>query len=433
MSPDHPTSAWLDPRVAGLPPSATLSINELSARLAREGRTIYRLGLGQSPFPVPEPVQEALRRHAGANDYLPVRGLPALREAVADHVHRHTGLRYGPDRIQVGPGTKELIFHVQLALEAEVVLPSPSWVSYAPQAALAGRPVSWVPTTRADRWTLDPDALERHLATRPGRRCLLVLNHPNNPNGLSIPAERLEALAGVARRHGLLVVSDEIYGLVDHEGTHVSMARYYPEGTLVSTGLSKWCGAGGWRLGALLLPEAAGWLADALAVLAGETFSAVSAPTQHAAVTAFRGGPAIDAYLRDARRIVRALGRRCATMLEAAGLDVDPPEGGFYVFPSAEPLRADLGARGVASGASLCDRLLAETGVAALPGSAFGRPAEELTFRLAYVDFDGAAALAACAGHVAVDDRFLETWCGRVLEAVELVTAWIGTPAAARR
>ena len=127
----------LNPQLAGMPKSATLAINERSPELRAAGHDVIRLGLGQSPFPVPICVVDALRRHAHEKAYLPVEGLPALREAISDYLQRTEGLIYESDQILVGPGTKELMFSLQLALDADVLLPAPSWVSYAPQAHIA--------------------------------------------------------------------------------------------------------------------------------------------------------------------------------------------------------------------------------------------------------------------------------------------------------
>jgi aspartate aminotransferase len=428
MTEQRLSSDWLDERVRGASPAPTLAINELSQALHREGRDVYRLGLGQSPFPVPASVVEALRQHAEERDYLPVRGLPALRRAVAGHVRNHTGLAYDPEHVLIGPGSKQLLFLTQMVIDAELILPSPSWVSYAPQARLAGRTVQWLPTRRADRWHLDPDVLDAHCTQRGPRRRLLLLNYPNNPNGATMPRALLSAIAAVARRHSLLVMSDEIYGLVDHHGKHESIATFYPEGTLVTSGLSKWCGAGGWRLGTLLIPKELGWLADALSAVASETHTAVSAPIQYAAITAFSGNEEIDDYLRHSRRVLRALGRHSARALTDTGLDVDFPDGGFYLFPDASPFTSSLASRAIGDGPTLCARMLEESDVATLPGAVFGRPPEELTFRLSYVDFDGGVALEASRrvpNDSELDETFLRQHCGRVVTAIERIASWI--------
>ncbi len=206
------------------------------------------------------------------------------------------------------------------------------------------------------------------------------------------------------------------------------MASFYPEGTIVTAGLSKWCGAGGWRLGTSLFPRSLRDLLDAMAAVASETFTAVSAPIQYGAARAFEGGPEIDRYLVDSRRILRALGRHCARRLQETGASVDLPEGAFYLFPDLTPLSESLHARGIRTSEDVCERLLEDTGVAMLPGTAFGRAPEEFTVRLAYVNFDGERALAAAAeapGHRPVQQDFLKAHCGRVVEAIERMGNWL--------
>jgi aspartate aminotransferase len=415
----------LDPKVRGLTPSATLAINETSARLRQEGRTVYRLGLGQSPFPVPENVAEQLRRHAHQKDYLPVAGLLMLREAVSAYHNRRDGLSSTAQDVLIGPGSKELLFLAQLCFQGTLLLPSPSWVSYAPQAAILGRPVRWLPTRLSEDWRLDPDVLRAALQEVDGP-ALLILNYPNNPTGTTLSRGRLSRLAEVCREFGSLVISDEIYGEVQHHGEHVSLAGLYPEGTIVSGGLSKWCGAGGWRLGTFTFPPELSWLRQAMAAVASETFTSVCAPVQYAAIEAFLGGSEMEHYLDLSRRVLRAVGEVAWSSLREAGLSVARPEGGFYLFPDASPLAARLVARGIGDSPTLCRRLLDETGVATLPGSDFGRPPEEMTFRLATVNFDGARALKAAAkAGGQVDRRFVEEHCGELLAALSQLTRWL--------
>ncbi|MEC9071332.1 MAG: pyridoxal phosphate-dependent aminotransferase, partial [Myxococcota bacterium] len=344
------------------------------------------------PFPVPDRVVESLRRNAHQKDYLPVRGLAELRDAVAAH-HRARGACCAESGVLVGPGSKELLFLLQLVFDGELVLPNPSWVSYEPQARIVGRDVAWLDTRPEEGWRLDPEALDAHCADGGQRPRVLLLNYPNNPSGTSYGAGDLEAIARVAERHGVLILSDEIYGEVHHRGEHVSVAQFYPEGTIVSGGLSKWCGAGGWRLGTFAFPAGLGWLLDAMASVASETFTSTSAPIQHAAITAFEGGEDIDSYLQGSRDVLRTLALRLTGILRGAGANVPDPEGGFYLMPDFTPLAEGLAARGIHTGETLVERALEETGVAFLPGSCFGRPEGELTARLAFVDFDGGRAL----------------------------------------
>jgi aspartate aminotransferase len=226
----------------------------------------------------------------------------------------------------------------------------------------------------------------------------------------------------------MLVLSDEIYGELHHKGDHVSIAKYYPEGTIVSGGLSKWCGAGGWRLGTFVFPAELRWLLDAMAAVASETFTSTSAPIQHAAITAFDGNDEISSYLENSRAVVRDLGRWTARRLREAGVGVDDPEGGFYVFPNFEPLAERLDARGIHTSAELTRRCLDEAGVAFLPGSCFGRPPEERTARIAYVNFDGARALReASQGGDEVPGGLAELpACTETREAVDRLVGWLG-------
>lgn len=416
----------LNPNVFGLSPSATLAINERSVDLAAQGRKIYKLGLGQSPFPVPPAVVGALQAAAHEKDYTAVRGLRPLRETVTDFLHRRHGIERARRQVIVGPGSKELIFLTQLAYAGELLVPNPSWVSYAPQARIIGRRVTWLPTEYVHDWKLLPETVDAHCSRASGLPRLLILNYPNNPTGVSYDETELAALAGIARKHQLLVVSDEIYADLDHEGRTASIAHHYPEGTIVSTGLSKWCGAGGWRLGVFSFPAELEWLCAALATIASETFTSVNTPVQYAAIRAFQGGPEIDAYLRDCRDILRVLGRHCANILLEAGCRLPKLDGAFYLFPDFEPIRSRLAGRGLSDSNMLAERLLEETGVATLPGTAFGRPRHELNLRLSYVDFDGAAALEARARGEPLDERFLRHHCADTIEAMERLAAWAG-------
>jgi aspartate aminotransferase len=226
----------------------------------------------------------------------------------------------------------------------------------------------------------------------------------------------------------VIVLSDEIYAELHHQGEHVSIERFYPDGTIVSTGLSKWCGAGGWRLGTFAFPNSLRWLLDAMAAVASETYTSTSAPIQHAAVTAFRGGLQIEQYLWRTRKILRALSHELVASLKGCGVAVAEPEGAFYLFPDFGPLARKLHDRGITTSSQLCERLLEETGVAILPGIAFGRPPGELTARLAYVNFDGARALAAAETiplERPIERVFLERYCAPTLEAVEHLCTWL--------
>lgn len=413
--------------------SPTIAINEHSNELRAAGREVFKLGLGQSPFPVPDSVVQVLRAHAAEKDYLPVHGLRSLRDAVAEYHRQRHGLEgigsgVSGDGVLIGPGSKELLFLLQLSYYGDLVLPSPSWVSYPAQAGILGRRVRWVPTRRSERFALRASALREIAREDHDRPRLLLLNYPCNPTGYTLTEAELQAIAEVARAHRMVVLSDEIYGELHHRGEHLSIAPFYPEGTIVSAGLSKWCGGGGWRLGTFLFPPQLSWLREAMAAVATETFTSTCAPIQYAAVRAFAGGSEIDDYLARSRRLLAALGRHVAATLRSAGAHCDDPDGGFYLFPDFETHRESLGARGIGDATALCTRLLEDTGVAILPGVAFGRPAHELTCRLAYVNFDGGAVLDAVAqksASEALDEQFLRSACPRTCRAIDRLCDWL--------
>ena len=420
----------LNLNVRGLEQSATIAINNRSKALQNEGRMIYRLGLGQSPFPVPLPIVDALKQHAHEKDYLPAEGHPELRKAVAEFHRTKDGVEANADDVLVGPGSKELMFMLQLVYYGNLILPSPCWVSYIPQAQIIGRKVSLIQTKAQENWRIQAEQVERlcakdHDAYRPR---ILILNYPGNPDGCTYSSGELKDLAEVARRYEIILLSDEIYGQLHHKGTHVSVARYYPEGTIISGGLSKWCGAGGWRLGTFTFPSELDWLRDMMAVVASETYTSVSAPIQCAAIRAFRGGVRIERYLWHCRRILALLGNQCADMFNEAGIHVPRPEGAFYLFLDFSSHAEKLAERGITDSVTLCDRLLEETGVAILAGACFGRPEEELTARLAYVDFDGAKALTASETislEEPLPDDFTKHWCRNVIDATRRLVDWI--------
>lgn len=435
MNDAEPVSLNLN--VRGMGPSATLHIKERVRALRAGGRHVYDFGLGQSPFPVPTPVVEALRLAAPEKDYLPVMGLPALREAVAEFHRRKEQIDADPARIIIGPGSKELMFLLQLAYYGEIILRTPCWVSYLPQARILGRRLSLIHTTFEDGWKVSARQLHDSLAivNDPGRPRVLVLNYPSNPTGHTYSLDELKELAETARRFRLIVLSDEIYGQTHYAGQHASIARFYPERTIVSSGLSKWCGAGGWRLGTFVFPAGLEWLVDAMAAIASETYTSVCAPVQYAAVKAFQCGIEIERYLCQVRRILAALADHCVARLREVGLRVHPPRGAFYLFLDFSPLAGRLGARGVSDGKRLCERLLEDTGAALLPGVAFGRSRAELTARLSFVDFDGAQALAASEQtplDAPLPADFIRHHCANVLVGVDRIAVWAADLAGAR-
>jgi aspartate aminotransferase len=199
------TSVNLNVRGIGLSP--TLSINELSKKLEKQGKKIYRMGLGQSPFPVPDPMVEMLKNHAHEKDYLNVKGLERLRKAVVYYHKQKDNLKFSPENILIGPGSKELMFILQLVFYGDIILSSPCWVSYSPQAKIIGRNIKLIHTTSENKWKLTAHQLEEFLEKENDRDRprLIVLNYPSNPDGETFENEELEKIAKVARKYELLV------------------------------------------------------------------------------------------------------------------------------------------------------------------------------------------------------------------------------------
>ena len=382
----------LNPRVAELEESATLKINQTAKRMREAGEDLCHLGFGESPFPVPELLQQALRENTHHKSYLPGPGLPELREAVAGFFRKEFGYDAAMERVFVGPGSKELLFDLLYLLEGPLLVPAPSWVSYGPQARMLGKPVQPIPTLRENRYRLQAEELERACQESGSGQKLLILTNPSNPTGSVHHTQELQELAEVCRHHQVVVIADEIYALVNFsERPFVGMATLYPEGTVVTSGLSKAFSAGGWRLGVALLPEAMSELLQPWGALVSETFSCTSAPIQYAAIPAFAEYEKLRQEVEHCVAIHRAATKGMWQTLLGIGLNCPEPEGAFYLFPDFEPFREQLASRNIRTSNDLATRLLEDAKVAVLPGAAFYMLPGHLSVRLSPVDYNGNA------------------------------------------
>ncbi|MFT6691654.1 MAG: aspartate aminotransferase [Colwellia sp.] len=378
-------------------PSSTLLLNEQSAAIEKNGRQVFRFGFGQSPFPISDVLKTALIEHAYRKEYTQVQGLQALRNKVAEYHSVFEKRKINEDQIFVAPGSKSLLYTIMCAYtDAAVLIPAPAWVSYAPQAELIGHATLMMQTSFAQRYRITPDILERSLseAAKNYQSLLVILNSPGNPDGLCYTAKELQALAVVLEKYQAMVISDEIYAPLQHDNQHVSIARYYPKGTFVTSGLSKWAGAGGWRLGIAILPEDCdSQLKDAMLGIASETYSCASSPIQYAAITAYSDNVTMSLYVQHQRTILKAVGLYIHKAVIDAGLHAHAPEGGFYLLLDFTAYRQSLKAIGLNTDSEICNKVLEDVGVALLPGISFGLSPKALCARLAYVDFDGTLAL----------------------------------------
>jgi aspartate aminotransferase len=403
----------LNPDVVNLKESATLKINQLARKMRREGKTVYHFGFGQSPFPVHPKIIEALRESAHEKDYLPTLGLYELREAISSFYKKEFNYDFDVEHILVGPGSKELLFQALFVLEGPVIIPAPSWVSYGPQVNVRGKHIMRVVTEHKNNYKLQPTELEDVCDILPDEQKILVINSPNNPSGAVYTDKEMEALAEVCRRRNVIIMSDEIYAMVDF-----SMERkkgfyhYYPEGTIVTAGLSKSHSAGGYRLGFLACSPALKPVIECLASLVSETFSAVSAPIQHAGVVAYSHDDDLVEYVNQCTRIHKAAGEYMVKRFEEMGATCSKAEGAFYIMPCFDSFREKLEKKfKVTDSQDFADLCLEKANVAMLPGSDFYMPRYQLCCRVATVDYDGEQVYQASLQASAIDDAFIEKEC----------------------
>ncbi|PAA92179.1 hypothetical protein BOX15_Mlig030668g5 [Macrostomum lignano] len=445
---DGLTSPWLEdfgasllrPELGAYSPASNLSQNDVIRARQRAGEPIVNLGFGQSPFPIPQPAVDSLRQHAADGRYLPACGIPELRQAVSEFHRRLDQLDpdiFTPDGVVCGPGSKELIFLIMTVFRGTVYIGAPSWTTYRPQTLLSGRSCVTLGLSAADSWKITPEIIGANLTGDPCR--LLVLANPDNPTGQVYSDSELAALAEFLRRERFIVVSDEIYARLNFSLSHRSLARLYPEGCIVTSGLSKWAGAGGWRLGYALFPRPLESFRRAVASAATHTYSCCAAPVQHAALTLLGNPEETAKHSNRSARILAALARHCERRLTEAGAVVAPAGGGFYLLPDFEVAREGLrqllgSASKEPTGAAMCERILSDIGVALMPaGPAFLRPESELTVRLCFVEFDGAAALQAVReleleeadNSAPLPDDFAAKYCEPTYSAVVRLADWL--------
>ena len=409
----------LQNNILGLKTSATLAINELSQKLIKEGKEVFKFGLGQSPFPVPDIIVKELQKNAHQKDYLNVSGLIGLREVVANYHSNKNQYKYNAESVIIGPGSKELIFQTQLVLNCDLLLPSPSWVSYEPQAQILNKKVHWIKATAETNWHLDPEELDKTCASLNSVNKLLILNSPNNPSGTT--HGNLKELANVAKKHNVIIIADEIYAELDFTGEYKSITHYYPDKTIVSSGLSKWCGAGGWRLGMLVFPDELSYIRDSVRTVASETFTAVSAPIQYAAIKAYSEDH--SEYLENSRLILKMIGDYIYKELSSVGVICQKPQGGFYMICDFSNVVNKT--HEINNDKTLCQKILNDIGFAMLPGSDFGMEEDKLLSRIAFVDFDGSKALKMISKEKPSSDNFLDLTCPKIAKGISLLKDWI--------
>jgi len=355
--------SWVNSKVKSLQPSGIRKFFDIVAQM----QDVVSLGVGEPDFPTPWHVREEgiYVLEKGMTTYTSNAGLLELRREVSRFLAEQYGLKYrAEDQIVITIGASEAIdLAMRTVLEPgdEVLIPEPSFVSYAPCAILAGGVPVAVPTTEATEFRLTAAELEKAITPKTK---ILVLPYPNNPTGAILERHDLEALAEVVRKYDLLVISDEIYSELTYGVKHVSIASLpgMEHRTIVINGFSKAFSMTGWRLG---------YAAGNAEIIAGMTkvhqFTIMCSPTisQYAAIEALRNGMESVKMMRneyDLRRKFVVHGFR------QMGLECFEPKGAFYVFPSIKSVGL--------SSEEFCNRLLQEERVAVVPGTAFGKCGE---------------------------------------------------------
>ena len=297
--------------------------------------------------------------------------------------------------------------------DGEFLFPTGSWESYEPQAIIAKNKTHWLETFREDNWFPKPEQLEKKLKTLKNKNIILFINSPNNPTGAV--CKNLKEIAKIAKKYKILILSDEIYAELQFNGKYESISKYYSEGTIISSGLSKWCGAGGWRLGFFVIPKNLRSILDMTKILSSESISSVNAPVQYAAVEAFSND--YSDYKNTTRDILSLIGNYVYENLKSNKVLMTPPQGAFYLMPEF------LNSKFKNSG-DMCNDILNKTGVAMLPGSDFGFKPKKMLARLSYTDFSGETFLKNINSGKKLDYDLIKKLAPNVVEGTKRLVDW---------
>ncbi|GGK92042.1 pyridoxal phosphate-dependent aminotransferase [Deinococcus radiotolerans] len=362
----------LSERALSLKPSATVAVTSRALALRRQGVDVISMSVGEPDFDTPEHVKAAAIAaiESGKTKYTAVNGIPELREAISAKFARENGLSYAPDAVTVTSGGKQALFNAFFALlnpGDEVLIPAPYWVSYPEMVALTGAVPVAVPTSPESGFVLDPGELEARVTPRTR---MIVLNSPGNPTGAVFPPEVLRAVAAVAQRHNLVIVTDEMYEHLVYDAEQVSIGTFAPEHTLTVNGASKAYAMTGWRIGYAGGPKG---VIAAMNALQSQSTSNASSVSQYATLAALSDHAHTAAFVDMARAAYRKRRDRIVAGLNALGLRTPTPEGAFYVMADTTPIHPDE--------LEAARRILDDARVAVVPGTDFAAPRQ---VRLSY-------------------------------------------------
>ena len=378
--------AQLSNRLQRLAPSATLAMSQKSSEMKAQGIDVINMSVGEPDFNTPEHIKQAAKLAIDENysRYSPVPGYPDLRQAIARKLERENQLHYQPSEILVSNGAKQSVCNTVMALVnpgEEVIIPAPYWVSYPQMVKLAGGEPVFVEATFEQNFKMTPEQLEA--AITPKTR-MIILCSPSNPTGSVYNKEELRALANIILKHNdLFVLADEIYEHINYVGRHESIAQFpgMKERAIIVNGVSKAYAMTGWRIGYIAAPE---WIVKGCNKLQGQYTSGPCSVSQKAAEFAYTQSQECVEQMR------QAFERRRNLIVELAqqipGLEVNVPEGAFYLFPKCSSFYGStVDGRTINNSTDLAMYLLEEAHVATVGGDAFGDPD---CFRMSYATSD---------------------------------------------
>ncbi len=409
-------------------------IEEQKERCAEVGcqAEFYKFGLGQSPFPVPSPLQKALSLHSGMGTYADPIGNDEVRKAVASFFKARFDLDVEPGRVITGHGAKGLIFSIFTLLTGSVIIPSPGWLGYLPQLRILNIPYYRLYTHGAGNFKIRPQTLEAMLKGLVKTQHLLILNNPGNPTGGLYTKEELTVIADICRKYYTFVLSDEVYSLLTYDpSSFVSMGKIYPEGTFVIHSLSAGMGAGGFRLGSCIMPEGTSQeIIRDVAKIAATIYTSSAAPLQEAGIAAYRSGKEMDQYLEAVRNILRIITSKLAEMCKTIkGIRVTTPMAGFYFMADLNPLMNELQNAGIMHSNDLAPALISHPyHIATVTGEAMMAPYGDYFIRFSCTDFDGESALLEYLENPPApeeEEEFFTRYAGKMIEGMKMFQKWV--------
>ena len=378
--------AQLSDRLQRLAPSATLAMSQKSSEMKAQGIDVINMSVGEPDFNTPDHIKEAAKKAIDENysRYSPVPGYPDLRKAIVDKLKNENNLDYSVNEVLVSNGAKQSVCNTIMALVNpgdEVIIPAPYWVSYPQMAKLAGGTPVIVEAGFDQNFKMTPEQLEA--AITPKTR-LIILCSPSNPTGSVYSKEELKGLADVIKRHDdLFVLADEIYEHINYIGKHESIAQFegMKERSIIVNGVSKAYAMTGWRIGYIAAPE---WIVKGCNKLQGQYTSGPCSVSQKAAEFAYTQSQECVEQMRQAFERRRNLIVQLAK--DIPGLEVNVPEGAFYLFPKCSSFYGKSNGDTVINNSSDLALYLLEKGhVATVGGDAFGDPE---CFRMSYATSD---------------------------------------------